>query len=46
MKNADYRKHNDRTQSSSTYHKKDGTSVRNILKREAEKQIKEETQKK
>lgn len=46
MKNADYRKNNDRTQNTSTYHKKDGTSIRNILKREAEKQIKEEIQKK
>jgi hypothetical protein len=29
--NADYRKLNDGSQSSSTYHKKDGTSVRAIL---------------
>jgi len=36
MSHADYRKHNDRSQSSSTYHKKDGTAVRQILKREAE----------
>jgi hypothetical protein len=27
-KNADYRKNNDRTGNSSTYHKKDGTNVR------------------
>ena len=40
---ADYRKHNDRTLNSSTYHKKDGTNIRAILKREAEKEIKEET---
>jgi len=36
-----YRKHNDRSQSSSTYHKKDGTSVRSILKREALSEIDE-----
>ena len=34
MKNANYRKHNDGSNNSSTYHKKDGTSVRTILKRE------------
>lgn len=34
MGHADYRKHNDRSLNSSTYHKKDGTSVRAILKRE------------
>ncbi len=38
-KNANYRKHNDRTHNSSTYHKKDGTPVRSILKREAENEI-------
>jgi hypothetical protein len=27
-KNADYRKNNDHSQNSSTYHKKDGTNVR------------------
>lgn len=42
-KNASYRKHNDRTHNSSTYHKKDGTPVRTILKREAQKEIDEET---
>ncbi len=42
-KNADYRKLNDRTQSSSTYHKKDGTSVRAKLKEQAKKEIKEVT---
>jgi len=39
MKNANYRKHNDRTHNSSTYHKKDGTPIRAILKREAERDI-------
>lgn len=34
MKNANYRKLNDRSISSSTYHKKDGTNVRSILKQE------------
>jgi len=34
-----YRKLNDRTQSSSTYHKKDGTAVRAIMKRELQKLI-------
>lgn len=32
VKNADYRKLNDGSHSSSTYHKKDGTNVRAILK--------------
>ena len=32
-----YRKYNDRTHSSSTYHKKDGTSVRAIFKEELRK---------
>jgi len=41
MKNADYRKNNDRTQNSSTYHKKDGTPIRNILKNDAKKEIDE-----
>lgn len=40
-KNANYRKHNDRSLNSSTYHKKDGTAIRAILKEEAEKEIKE-----
>lgn len=39
MKNSNYRKHNDRTHNSSTYHKKDGTPIRTILKREAKKEI-------
>jgi hypothetical protein len=34
-----YRKYNDRTQNSSTYHKKDGTPVRAVLKEEARKEI-------
>tara|TARA_Y100000588_G_scaffold120446_1_gene131790 strand:- start:607 stop:738 length:132 start_codon:yes stop_codon:yes gene_type:complete len=29
---ANYRKHNDRQLNSSTYHKKDGTNIRAILK--------------
>ena len=41
MKNANYRKHNDRQMNSSTYHKKDGTNIRAILKREAEREIRE-----
>lgn len=41
MGNADYRKHNDRSKSSSTYHKKDGTAVRAILSREAAKEIRD-----
>lgn len=40
-KNANYRKYNDRTHNSSTYHKKDGTPVRTLLKREAQKEIDE-----
>ena len=42
MKNADYRKYNDRTQNSSTYHKKDGTSMRHILKEDTQREIKTE----
>lgn len=41
MKEASYRKHNDRSCNSSTYHKKDGTPIRAILKRETQKQIKQ-----
>jgi hypothetical protein len=41
-KAADYRKLNDRSQNSSTYHKKDGTPVRQILKRETKKLVDEE----
>lgn len=39
---AGYRKHNDGSHNSSTYHKKDGTPIRNILKEEAKKEIKED----
>ncbi len=35
MSKADYRKINDGSHSSSTYHKKDGTAVRQILGRDA-----------
>jgi hypothetical protein len=38
---ANYRKHNDRTQNSSTYHKDDGTNIRAILKAEANAEIEE-----
>lgn len=38
-KKANYRKHNDRTHNSSTYHKKDGTPTRHLLKQEAKKEI-------
>ncbi len=37
---AGYRKHNDRSQNSSTYHKKDSTNVRAKLKAETTKEIK------
>lgn len=37
---ADYRKYNDHTMSSSTYHKKDGTNVRAILKAQLVKELK------
>lgn len=40
MQKALYRKHNDRIQGSSTYHKKDGTNVRAILKEEANRETK------
>lgn len=39
MSDAQYRKHNDRSLNSSTYHKKDGTNVRAILKEEAQQEI-------
>jgi len=39
MNTANYRKINDHSHSSSTYHKKDGTSVRAILKRDAQKEV-------
>ena len=34
VQKAQYRKHNDRQQNSSTYHKKDGTNIKAILKHE------------
>lgn len=37
---ADYRKYNDRTLNSSTYHKKDCTNVRAILKDQLVKELK------
>ena len=43
MKDAHYRKHNDGSMNSSKYHKKDGTNIRVILKRETQKIIKEES---
>lgn len=39
MKSADYRKLNDGSHSSSTYHKKDGTPVRAILKRDLREEL-------
>ncbi len=38
MKNANYRKLNDRSHNSSTYHKKDGTNIRAKLKEKAKKE--------
>ena len=40
MQKAFYRKMNDRTQNSSTYHKKDGTNVRAIQQVEMRKIVK------
>lgn len=42
-KKADYRKLNDGSQNSSTYHKKDGTSVRAKLKEQVRKEVKDVT---
>ena len=42
MNDANYRKLNDHTHNSSTYHKKDGTPVRAILKEELRSILKEE----
>jgi len=42
MKNADYRKLNDRSCNSSKYHKKDGTKVKAKLKAAWRKEIREE----
>ena len=39
---ARYRKFNDGSHNSSTYHKKDGTPVRTILKREADQEVETE----
>lgn len=39
MNDANYRKLNDHTHNSSTYHKKDGTPVRAILKEELRREI-------
>lgn len=39
MDKAYYRKYNDRSHCSSTYHKKDGTPIRHILKEETRKEI-------
>jgi hypothetical protein len=39
MKNANYRKHNDGSNNSSTYHKKDGTNVRAKLKKEVDDEL-------
>ena len=39
---ANYRKHNDKSLCSSTYHKKDGTNVRAKLKEETRKILKED----
>ena len=41
MTNADYRRHNDGSKNSRTYHKKDGTPVRAILKRESADEARE-----
>lgn len=34
-----YRKYNDRSQNSSTYHKKDGTNIRSILKNDLQMEL-------
>ena len=39
MARATYRKYNDHSLSSSTYHKKDGTAIRAILKEELNKEV-------
>lgn len=41
MKNANYRKLNDHNHSSSTYHKKDGTNIRAILKQDLTRELSE-----
>ena len=42
-KDAQYRKHNDRSMNSSTYHKKDGTAVRAKLKDELRREVTKQT---
>lgn len=39
MSHANYRKHNDGSHNSSTYHKKDGTPVRQILAEDTRKRV-------
>ena len=39
MRHADYRKINDRSHNSSTYHKKDGTNIRAKLKSQLKRAI-------
>jgi hypothetical protein len=41
MMKANYRKMNDGSHSSSTYHKKDGTPVRAMLKEQLRKEVKQ-----
>lgn len=41
-KNANYRKLNDGSHNSSTFHKKDGTPVRSILKEELRRELRED----
>jgi hypothetical protein len=41
MKNANYRKHNDRTLNSSKYHKRDGTNIRAKLKEETRREVRD-----
>jgi hypothetical protein len=41
MNDSNYRKYNDGSHNSSKYHKLDGTPIRAILKREAEKEVKD-----
>jgi len=43
-KHGNYRKYNDKSHNSSTYHKKDGTPMRHKLSQEAEKEIEEANQ--
>lgn len=46
MNDANYRKYNDKSHNSSTYHKKDGTNIRGKLKEETRKEIKEHNESK